>query len=76
LLERLSETSTPTAFVHFGSPYLLSAVPDLPSYILAYDDHSAAEVSVVKAVLGAIPFLGKLPVSLPGAYPVGHSILR
>jgi beta-glucosidase-like glycosyl hydrolase len=43
LLKNLSQLSPPFAFVLFGSPYLLSFVPELPSYILTYDDHPGAD---------------------------------
>jgi beta-N-acetylhexosaminidase len=76
LLKNLSKLRPPFAFVLFGSPYLLSFVPELPSYILAYDDHPGAELAAVKAILGETPFRGKLPISLPELYPLGHGIQK
>jgi beta-N-acetylhexosaminidase len=62
--------------VLFGSPYLLSFVPELPSYILTYDDHPGAELAAVKSILGETPFRGKLPISLPEFYPLEHGIQK
>lgn len=76
LLKNLSQLRPPFAFVLFGSPYLLSFVPELPSYILAYDDHPEAELAAVKSILGETPFGGKLPISLPEFYPLGHGIQK
>ncbi|MEE8584899.1 MAG: glycoside hydrolase family 3 N-terminal domain-containing protein [Acidobacteriota bacterium] len=76
LLEGLSELDRPFAFVLFGSPYLLPFVPDLPSYILAYDDHPGAEKAAARLVLGRVRSRGKLPVSLPDLYPLGHGLNR
>lgn len=76
LLKHLSSIEKPFAFVLYGSPYLLSFVPDLPSYILAYEYYPAAEEAALKAVLGEIEFKGKLPVELPGFYPIGHSAAK
>ena len=73
LLKHLSEIDKPFAFVLYGSPYLLSFVPELPTYILAYEYYPAAEEAALKAVLGENEFRGKLPVELPGFYPIGHS---
>ena len=73
LLRHLSGIQKPFAFVLYGSPYLISFVPELPSYILAYEYYPAAEEAALKAVLGEIEFKGKLPVELPGFYPIGHS---
>lgn len=74
LLKHLSAIDKPFAFVLYGSPYLLSFVPDLPTYVLAYEYYPAAEEAALKAVLGEIEFKGKLPVELPGFYPIGHSV--
>ena len=76
LLKHLSSIEKPFAFVLYGSPYLISFVPELPSYILAYEYYPAAEEASLKAVLGEIEFKGKLPIELPGFYPIGHSIAK
>ncbi len=76
LLRVLSKLNKPLAVVLFGSPYLLSFVPDLPSYILTYEDYPGAELAAAKAIMGEIPFRGKLPVSLPGLYAAGHGIQK
>ena len=76
LLKQLSTIEKPFAFVLYGSPYLLSFVPELPSYILAYEYYPAAEEAALKAVLGEIEFRGRLPVELPGFYRIGHSAAK
>ena len=76
LLRDLSKLDKPFVFVLFGSPYLLHHVPELPSYMLTYDVHYAAERAAVKAIAGEIPISGRLPISLPGLYPVGHGLTR
>ncbi len=76
LLKHLSAIKRPFAFVLFGSPYLLSFVPELPTYVLAYEYYPAAEEASLKAVLGEIEFKGKLPIELPGFYPIGHSVAK
>ncbi|HXG67268.1 MAG TPA: glycoside hydrolase family 3 N-terminal domain-containing protein [Blastocatellia bacterium] len=76
LLKYLSASNKPFAFVLYGSPYLISFVPELPSYILAYEYYPAAETASLKAVLGEIEFKGRLPIELPGFYPVGHAAAR
>jgi beta-N-acetylhexosaminidase len=76
LLKRLSSIEKPFAFVLYGSPYLLSFVPELPTYVLAYEYYPAAEEAALKAVLGEIEFKGKLPIELPGFYPIGHAVAK
>ncbi|MEW6128211.1 MAG: glycoside hydrolase family 3 N-terminal domain-containing protein [Acidobacteriota bacterium] len=74
LLKSLSKSAKPFAFVMYGSPYLLSFVPELPTYVLAYEYYQGAEEAALKAVLGEIEFKGKLPIDLPGLYEFGHRI--
>jgi beta-N-acetylhexosaminidase len=62
--------------VLYGSPYLLSAVPDLPTLVLAYEYYPGAEEAALKAVLGEIEFKGRLPIELPGFYPIGHAVTK
>ncbi|HWP44351.1 MAG TPA: glycoside hydrolase family 3 N-terminal domain-containing protein [Blastocatellia bacterium] len=73
LLKYLSGRQKPFVFVLYGSPYLLTFVPELPTYILAYEYYPAAEEASLRAVLGEIPFKGKLPIEIPGFYAIGHS---
>ena len=76
LLKHLSAVDKPFAFVLYGSPYMISFVPELPSYVLGYEYYPAVEEAALKAVLGEIEFKGKLPIELPGFYPIGHSITK
>jgi beta-N-acetylhexosaminidase len=75
LLRSLSRSEKPFVFTLFGSPYVLSFVPELPTYILTYEYYPEAERAALRAILGDIPFSGKLPISLPGAYPIGHGLI-
>lgn len=76
LLRDLAAMKKPFVVVAFGSPYLLHHLPELPAYVLTYDTHPGAEMAAVKALAGEIPVQGKLPISLPGLYPVGHGLTR
>lgn len=76
LLRQLSSINKPFACIVFGSPYLLSFVPELPSYLLAFDDYPGAETAAARTVLGELPFRGTLPVSLPEEYALGDGIRR
>ncbi|MGH9823949.1 MAG: hypothetical protein ACREDR_11940, partial [Blastocatellia bacterium] len=73
MLRYLSETKKPLAFISFGSPYIISHVPEVPTCVLTYEYYEGAEQAALKAVLGDIPFKGRLPVELPGMYPLGYS---
>ncbi len=76
LVRHLTTLDKSFVFTLFGSPFLLMHIPELPSYVLGYDLHAGAELAMVKAITGEIPFRGRLPVSLPGFYPIGHRLER
>jgi beta-N-acetylhexosaminidase len=48
----------------------------VPAMLMTYDFSDYAEESVVKALAGEIAIGGKLPIALPGLYPIGHGLLR
>jgi beta-N-acetylhexosaminidase len=74
LLRDLAAMKKPFVFTVFGSPYVLTHIPELPSYIVTYDTSPLAEMAAVRAITGEIEFKGKLPISLPGLYPIGHGL--
>ena len=80
LLQNLSRDSErrsqPFVAAFFGNPYTPMFVPELPAMLLTYDFSDHAEQSAVKALAGEIPIGGKLPISLPGLFPLGHGLTR
>ncbi|PYV13140.1 MAG: beta-N-acetylglucosaminidase, partial [Acidobacteria bacterium] len=73
LLRDLAAHNGPFVFALFGSPYLLDYIPELPSYMLAYEFYPGAERACVRAIFGEIPFQGRLPVTV-GKFPVGFRL--
>jgi beta-N-acetylhexosaminidase len=80
LLQDLSRSSErrnqPFVAAFFGNPYTPMFVPEIPSMMLTYDFSDYAEESAVKALAGEIAINGKLPIALPGLFPLGHGIQR
>ena len=78
LLERLTAITAdrriPFVVVSFGNPYVATFLPSLPAVLLTYDFRDVAELAAVRAVAGEAPIGGRLPVALPGRYPVGHGL--
>jgi len=66
----------PFVAAFFGSPYAAMAVPDVPAMLLTYDFSDAAEESAVRAIAGEIAIGGRLPIALPGMFPIGHGLVR
>jgi beta-N-acetylhexosaminidase len=55
-----------TVVISFGSPYLLADFPEIENYVCAYSNAPPSETAAVKALWSEIPFLGRLPVTIPG----------
>lgn len=68
--------SQPFVAAFFGNPYTAMYVPEIPSMLVTYDFSDYAESSAVKALAGEIPITGKLPIGLPGLFPIGHGIQK
>jgi beta-N-acetylhexosaminidase len=76
-LSRGSERrSQPFVAMFFGNPYTPMFVPEIPSMLLTYDFSDYAEDSAVRALAGEIAIGGKLPITLPGLFPLGHGLSR
>ena len=76
IARRTQETGAPFVTVFFGNPYVATFLADLPAALLTYDFYDLAELSAVRAIAGEAPIGGRLPVALPGLYPVGHGLTR
>ncbi len=71
-----SQAGTPMVTTFFGNPYVAAAIPDLPAVLLTYDFYDMAEASAVRAIAGEAAISGKLPIALPGYFPIGHGLDR
>jgi hypothetical protein len=77
-LVRIIEASSAerlTMLVSFGTPYLLSQVPRVPGYLIAWTDNPLTEEAVAAALTGAA-ITGRLPIELPPGYPLGWGVRK
>jgi len=74
LIHRIVAKKIPVLVISFGSPYYLRHFPDVNAYLCAYRPSPQAQKMAAKAVFGEIDIQGKLPVSIPGCFPIGHGI--
>ncbi len=74
LVQEAIANCTPVVVVSFGSPYFLKHFSDVDSYLCAYRWDSPAQKAAAKALFGEIDIKGRLPVSLPGLYPLGYGL--
>jgi beta-N-acetylhexosaminidase len=64
------------AVLSFGSPYLLSAFPDAGTYVIAWGGREVSQRAAARALLGAAPIGGRLPISLPPFHQAGEGLTR
>jgi beta-N-acetylhexosaminidase len=73
-VRRVAASGARLVVVSYSSPYLLRQFPDAPAYLCAYGSSELSQHAAVKALYGEIPLRGRLPVGLPGLFPLGHGL--
>jgi beta-N-acetylhexosaminidase len=71
LVKAILASSAPTIVVALRMPYDLIAFPEAPTYVCTYSILRPSLDTLARALWGDIPFLGRLPVTIPGMYPRG-----
>jgi len=74
-LGSISKLRKPVITVAFGDPYVIARLPDTDVVMTPYAGAGRAERSVAAALLGKIDIKGKLPVTIPGKYGIGESLV-
>jgi len=60
--------------ISFGNPYVLTAFPEMKTYLVAYGDMPSLQRAAARSVLGLQDITGHLPITLPGLHPRGTGI--
>src|SRR4051794_9421979 len=68
--------SRPTILVSMGSPYLISDLPEVGSYLIGWRSNAVTEQAVGRALAGVNPIVGHLPISIPPESPRGWGVER
>ena len=71
-----SARARPTILVSLGNPYLISRLPEVGSYLIGWRSNAVTEEAVARALAGAAPIRGRLPISIPPLYPRGWGVER
>jgi beta-N-acetylhexosaminidase len=72
--EAISRISRRTVAVSFGSPYLISEIPKIETYLCAYGIQPPLQIAAAQALFSEIPITGKLPVTIAGIARRGDGI--
>jgi beta-N-acetylhexosaminidase len=76
LVEQLAVAKKNLIAISFGNPYLVSAFPSVPAYMLAWGSAPVSQKAAAAALLGLKPISGKLPLSIPPGFKAGDGIDR
>lgn len=76
LVEQLAVAKKNLIAISFGNPYLVSAFPSVPAYMLAWGSAPVSQRAAAAALLGLKPISGKLPISIPPGFKAGDGIDR
>ncbi|HEY7394107.1 MAG TPA: glycoside hydrolase family 3 C-terminal domain-containing protein, partial [Gemmatimonadaceae bacterium] len=72
----LAQRHPRTIVVAFGNPYFLQQVPAVSSYLVAWGGFPVSQTAAGRALIGAAPISGKLPISIPPLLRFGTGIAR
>lgn len=74
MLETLLAGGKPVILIALGNPYLVRSFPKGAAFLLTFSTVPLSETAAVKALFGAIPIRGHLPVSIPGVAKIGDGL--
>ncbi len=74
ILKKLADSKKPFIWIAFGNPYVLRLVPETGTYICTFSYSEVSQIAAAKAIAGAIPVAGKMPVSIPGHSRIGDGL--
>lgn len=75
-IRELARRHPRTVLVAFGNPYLLQQVPSVSSYLVAWGGFPVSQTAAGRALIGAAPISGKLPISIPPLLRFGAGVAR
>jgi beta-N-acetylhexosaminidase len=64
----------PTVLVSLGNPYVLAGLPEVGSYLIGWRSNAVTERAVARALAGAAPITGRLPIGLPPSFARGWGL--
>lgn len=70
----LTKVDVPTALIAFGNPYIIRDIPNVDSQIMAWSTSSHQVEQTVPGLFAAENIDGKLPIEIPGFYPLGRGL--
>jgi beta-N-acetylhexosaminidase len=74
MVNAILQTGVPTIVAALRHPADLAAFPSAPTFLCTYGILEPTLQALANALWGKLEARGRLPVSIPGLYPVGHGM--
>lgn len=74
MVNRVLGSGIPTITLAMRMPYDLMAFPQAATFLCTYSVQAPSVRAAAKVIMGGLQPRGRLPVSIPGLYPVGHRL--
>ncbi len=75
LVRGILAAGVPTVTVAVRTPYDLAVYPEAATHLCTYAIQAPALEALAAGLFGRIAFRGRLPVAIPGCYPIGHGLV-
>lgn len=72
LVRQLAGTGIRLVTVALREPQDLAKYPEVSTHVCTYSSHAPSMTAAAMAMFGKLRFPGRLPVTIPGLYPIGH----
>lgn len=72
LVRAILNTNIPTIIIALRMPYDLGAFPEAPAYLCTYSLMEPSMLALAQVLWGESRAPGRLPVTIPGLYPIGY----
>ena len=66
------KVNSPLVTIAMREPQDLATYPTVGTHLCTYSGHKSSLSAAVDAMVGRNGFPGRLPVAIPGLYPIGH----
>lgn len=76
LLTGLQKAGTRVVLASFSNPYIAQDLPAVPAYLIAWGGSPLMQRAAARALLGATPITGQLPITIPSVAPYGTGLRR
>ena len=76
LIDGLQKSGTKVILATFSNPYIASELPATGAYLVAWGSMPVSQRAAARALLGAAPITGQLPITIPAVAAYGAGLRR